>query len=170
MVGTISNRGVAFIAAWEGPALQAYCDTAGILTIGYGHTTAAGAPVVTAGMKITQAQSEQILAADLAPVDAEVNRLLPGCTQPVHDGAGAFHFNTGELEAASWVTLWKQGDFVAAEAHLKLWNKDKDPTTGALVVVQGLVNRRAAEADMIFRGIYRGPGGETIAPQPGANP
>jgi len=61
-----SVAGRAAIKRREGEKLSAYKDSVGIWTIGVGHTSAAGAPEVKAGMKITAAQSDEILARDLA--------------------------------------------------------------------------------------------------------
>ncbi|WP_429104301.1 glycoside hydrolase family protein [Bradyrhizobium sp. i1.12.3] len=44
--------------------------------MGYGHTTAAGPPKVVAGITITDAQCDQILAADLGAVEKDVGRLI----------------------------------------------------------------------------------------------
>ena len=49
-----SQRGLDLIKEFEGLYLQAYRCPAGVLTIGYGHTSVAGEPKVVAGMKITK--------------------------------------------------------------------------------------------------------------------
>ncbi|MCC2111943.1 MAG: hypothetical protein KDJ16_07910, partial [Hyphomicrobiales bacterium] len=49
----------------EGKRLVAYRDCVGVWTIGYGHTSRAGAPRVSPGMKITEAQADEILSRDL---------------------------------------------------------------------------------------------------------
>lgn len=63
-----SAAGRKAIAQREGNKLTAYVDSVGVLTIGVGHTAAAGPPVVKKGMKITAAESDQILSRDLADV------------------------------------------------------------------------------------------------------
>ncbi|WP_375660261.1 MULTISPECIES: lysozyme, partial [unclassified Bartonella] len=40
----ISSEGLALIKQWEGLRLNAYKDTIGVWTIGYGHTNNAGKP------------------------------------------------------------------------------------------------------------------------------
>lgn len=66
----------------------------GTITIGWGHTNAAGAPRVVPGMRITEAEGEDILAHDLAPCDAMVNRALKvNVTQHVFDGLVDLTFN-----------------------------------------------------------------------------
>src|ERR1700744_5974898 len=55
---------------WDGGAVR------GTLTIGAGHTDAAGAPKIVQGMRITAEQSDEILSHDIEPCVAAVNRLL----------------------------------------------------------------------------------------------
>jgi lysozyme len=60
----------------EGCRLIAYRDSTGVLTTCTGHTGCASPPAVTAGMAITQAQTDAVLEADLAPFEAAVNKAL----------------------------------------------------------------------------------------------
>lgn len=143
-----SAKGVAFIAAWEGIVTKAYRDVAGVWTIGVGHTAAAGAPVPRAGMVITRRQALEILASDLPKYEARVGSTLPGVVQPAGDGSVSFDFNTGAIRRASWVKAYKDGDMVGVRRGLALWKKAGGK------VVRGLVNRRAAEADLIVGGKY----------------
>jgi hypothetical protein len=46
----LSPIGEAVLIAREGRRLKAYKDSVGVLTIGIGHTSAAGVPLVTAGL------------------------------------------------------------------------------------------------------------------------
>ena len=143
-----SERGRAFIAAHEGTVLRAYRCPAGRWTIGVGHTSAAGAPDVRPGMTITPAEAGEILARDLARFELRVKRRFGAPPQTVFDGAVSFDFNTGAIERASWVARFQAGDNAGAETSLKAWNK-----AGGRVL-SGLVRRRGAEADLIFRGRY----------------
>jgi len=65
-----SETGRQFIKSHEGLRLQAYADSGGTLTIGYGHT----GPDVFAGQSITQAQAESLFNADILTVENEINR------------------------------------------------------------------------------------------------
>ena len=149
-----SARGVAAIALHEGIVTKAYRDVAGIWTIGVGHTAAAGPPRPAAGMTITRQEALDIFARDLDKFEARVRKALPGVPQHVFDGAVSFDYNTGEIESATWVKLYRAGKMAEAEASLKRWNRAGGK------VVKGLINRRAAEADLIFRGKY--PSGVTV--------
>lgn len=143
-----SPYGVAFIAREEGVVLHAYRDSVGVWTIGIGHTASAGQPQPIAGMQITKDQAYAILAQDLAKFEDRVNHVLPDVPQNVFDGAVSFDLNTGGILSASWPNLFLTDQMHAAEIHLEQWNKAGGH------VLRGLVNRRAAEADLIFRGIY----------------
>ena len=66
MTRRINAAGLKLVQQWEGLKLTAYKDVAGIWTIGYGHTSAAGAPLVKPGMTVTKLAASHILQADLA--------------------------------------------------------------------------------------------------------
>lgn len=156
-----SLNGIHFIEEVEGNILYAYDDynekrvpvggtAKGTITIGVGHTTAAGPPVVVPGMTITAEESDRILANDLKRVEVVVNEVFPNVSQNVYDGAVSFAFNCGNkaLKTASWVAAYKAGNMADAEQRLMLWNKAGGKVVG------GLINRRRREADLIFRGKY----------------
>jgi lysozyme len=159
-----SPRGIEDLILSEALKTTAYRDSAGVWTIGVGHTASAGPPAPKAGMKITVAEAKAILARDLAKFEARVNREFPsGLPQHAFDGAVSFDFNTGQIHDASWVDHYRAGRMQQAEANLKLWNKAT--VDGKKVVLKGLVNRRQHEADLIFRGKYRsGPASAPVPP------
>lgn len=152
----ISKNGIEFIERWEGCILQSYDDrtdrivgpddpVAGVLTIGVGHTDAAGPPKVTKGMTITKEEAEEILDRDLDKVEEEVNNLVKvPLTQNQFDTLVSFHFNTGALGRASALKSLNAGDYEDAAKRLTLYIKDDGR------VVQGLVNRRAAEMKLFL--------------------
>ena len=63
-----SNELIQAIKRFESCALTAYQDTAGVWTIGYGHTAG-----VKKGDRITQYQAEQFLKEDLAKFETIAN-------------------------------------------------------------------------------------------------
>lgn len=151
-----SSNGRALIESFEGLILGAYDDAndkivkpgstaKGTLTIGYGHTTAAGPPRVVVGQKITKEQADEILAADLSKVEADVNRLVRvPLTQHQFDSLVSFHFNTGGLGRSSVLRLLNQKDYAGAADALLLWNR------GNGQVLKGLVIRRKAERELFL--------------------
>ena len=65
-----SQRLIDAIKKFEGCVLTAYQDTAGVWTIGYGHTNG-----VKKGDKITAYQAEQFLKEDLAKFEPIANKV-----------------------------------------------------------------------------------------------
>ena len=68
----LSRKGLEAIKFFEGLKLEAYEDSAGIPTIGYGTIRIYGKPVKL-GMKIPAEQAEQYLLADVEKFVAAVN-------------------------------------------------------------------------------------------------
>ena len=60
MARSINPSGLELIKSFEGLRLTAYRCPAGVWTIGYGHTSQAGPPRVTAGMVISEAEARRI--------------------------------------------------------------------------------------------------------------
>lgn len=140
-----STSGRLFIEAFEGKFLHTYDDGTGVLTIGYGHTTAAGPPKVVLGMTITAAECDQILAADLSSVEREVERFIHvPMTQPQFDALVSFHFNTGALGRSSIDDKINAGDKDGAMATLLQY----DHAGGRQMA--GLTRRRKAERLMFL--------------------
>ena len=69
---------------FEGCKLKAYRCPAGVCTIGYGHTSAAGMPQVTDGMTITQARAEEILRVDIVKYERAVDDLVKVAVSYTH--------------------------------------------------------------------------------------
>lgn len=144
-----SVAGRAAIRAREGDRLKAYKDGGGVLTIGVGHTSAAGPPEVTAGMKITAAESDAILARDLADVEADVTaKVKVALNQNQFDALVSLVFNIGGTAFRKSTLLKKlnAGDYAGAAAQFARWNKDNGKT------VAGLTTRRAQERDQFLSG------------------
>jgi len=152
MARHINQTGLDLIKQWEGKYLNAYqgaADRPGLLTIGYGHTDAAGPPVVKKGMRITDKQAEDILKADLWKVEESVSRMVK---VPLNENQFAtlvsFVFNVGEGAFGKSTLLKKlnKGDYTSVPAELMKWTNANGKR------VQGLANRRAAEAGLWVKG------------------
>jgi len=128
---------------FEGCKLKAYRCPAGICTIGYGHTSAAGAPEVVDGMTITQTRADEILKRDLVKYESAVLGLLKvELTQNQFDVLVDFAYNAGvgSLKTSTLLKKVNAGDLDAVPAELMKWTK------GGGKVLPGLVRRRNAEA------------------------
>lgn len=147
MARHISPEGLTLIKQWEGCRLTAYKDVAGVWTIGYGSTGAH----VRAGMTISQAEADALLVADLARFERAVEQLVK---VPLSDGQFAalvsFAFNVGEgaLQKSTLLKKLNAGNYDAVPGELAKW------VNAGGKKVQGLVNRRAAEAGLWARGSF----------------
>jgi lysozyme len=149
MTRHINAEGLAAIKSYEGLRLNAYRDSGGILTIGYGHTSAAGAPAVTAGMKISEAEAEKILRDDLAAFEDSVSSAVKvGLSDNQFAALVSFTFNVGEAALLKSTLLRKLNakNYAAVPGELMKWTKVNGKT------VAGLVNRRSAEAALWSKG------------------
>ena len=141
------------IKQFEGFRSKAYLCPAGILTIGYGHT---GTDVLP-GMRITEAQADEILKRDVAKFAAMVEKALTAkVSQGQFDALVSFCFNTGPGKAgvkdglitlkngnpSSLLRKTNAGDKLGAAAEFDKWTKANGQE------LRGLVARRDAEQRM----------------------
>lgn len=146
----ISSVGLALIKMFEGLRLKAYLCSAGVPTIGYGHTKG-----VRLGDTCSDAQADAWLQEDVQEAVAAVNRLVKvPVTQGQFDALVSFTFNLGadedvddKAEGLGDSTLLKKlnaGDITGAAAEFGKWVK------AGGVVVEGLVKRRQAERELFL--------------------
>ncbi|MTH34135.1 glycoside hydrolase family protein [Paracoccus limosus] len=150
----IAKETLEHVKRWEGLRLEAYPDPGSKdgnpWTIGYGHTSDAFMKVYK-GQKITQDQAEAALEYDLGEAEAIVMRLVK---VPLSDGQrGAltsFVFNVGQgnFSKSTLLKRLNAGDYDAVPGQLAKWVKNDGKT------MQGLVNRRAAEAGLWAKGSF----------------
>lgn len=140
-----SFAGIALIQQFEGRRLEAYKCPAGVWTIGYGHTSAAGKPEVKPGLVITKQEANDILVRDLVRYEDAVDRLVKvPLTQNQFDALVSFTFNVGEgaLAKSTLLKRLNAGDYNAVPAELMKWTKAGGKE------LPGLVRRRRAECAM----------------------
>lgn len=151
------------VEGWEGCVLYSYDDAIfptrpalpgevirGTLTAGSGHT----GPDVFVGQRITQAEADAWLEADMARSAANVEREVKVALNDNQFGAiSSFDFNAGDgaLDQSTLLKKLNAGDYASVPAQLARWNKTE--IAGKLVLSQGLVTRRAAEAALFTRGM-----------------
>ncbi|MGF7157640.1 lysozyme [Bartonella heixiaziensis] len=147
----ISKEGLELIKQWEGLRLNAYQDRAHVWTIGYGHTSKAGNPIVKKGMCITQEQAEKILCEDLKQFEKAVEKAVRvSLTDEQFAALVSFCYNVGTGAFCNSRLLKKlnQGEYEAVPTELQKWNKVGGKP------LQGLANRRAAESGLWAKGAY----------------
>ena len=92
----MSFNGLEALKKFEGFKEEAYKDTGGVWTIGYGTIRWLGKPV-EAGQTITQKEAELALQADLAWAQTAVNKLVKvPLKQHMFDALVSFVYNVGE--------------------------------------------------------------------------
>ena len=139
--------GIELIKAWEGLRTTAYQDSVGVWTIGYGHTSMAGEPKVTPGMRITPDQATAILANDLGKYESAVSSALkrtPTGNQFAAMVSLCFNVGPGNFLKSSVLTRFNAGDMQGAADAFLMWDKAGGK------VLQGLVNRREAERKLFL--------------------
>lgn len=130
-----SQRGINLIKQFEGVRLTAYKCPAGVYTIGYGHTHG-----VTRGMKITEEEASEFLAADLLNSEKAVERYdsVYHWNQNEFDALVSFTFNCGAANLRALLRNGRRNRSQIAET-LPLYRKAGGK------VLKGLERRRAAE-------------------------
>jgi lysozyme len=136
----LGTKGTQLIESFEKCRLTAYRDSGGVLTIGWGHTTACGGLEVTPGLTISQAEADQQFHEDLRKFVRDVRRCVRvPLNQNEFDALVSFQFNTGALASSSLLRRLNAGDRRAVPAEFMKW----DHAGGR--PLPGLKRRRAAE-------------------------
>ena len=131
-------EGLALIKKFEGCELKAYQCSAGVWTIGYGHTKD-----VVEGMEITQEQAEQMLVDELHEYESYINKYVTvALSQNQFDALVSWVYNLGpaNLRASTMLKVLNSGEYEDVPAQMKRWNKAGGK------VLEGLIRRREAEA------------------------
>ena len=133
-----SAEGIALIKKFEGCELKAYQCSAGVWTIGYGHTKD-----VVEGMEITQEEAEQMLVDELHEYESYINKYVTvALSQNQFDALVSWVYNLGpvNLTASTMLKVLNSGEYEDVPAQMKRWNKAGGK------VLEGLIRRREAEA------------------------
>ena len=155
MTNPITYRTALEIAYHEAIIRQAYKDSVGVWTWSVGLTSATGHDVQR--YKDNPQTMEHCLAIYVWALNNyadAVRKAFAGTTLTEAQFAAAlsFHWNTGSISKASWVSMFKAGRMADAERSFKTWNKAGGK------VVKGLETRREMEADLLFRGKWSADG------------
>ena len=150
---TISVAGIALIKRFEGCRLTAYKCSAGVWTIGYGHTSG-----VHSGQAITQAQADALLRQDLEKFERYVNSTayVPITAQLNENQFAAlvsFAFNCGQ---GNLKRLCAGRNTVQIAAAMPQYCK------AAGRKLPGLVQRRAAEVALFNTPVTTAPANQPV--------
>lgn len=152
----ISDEMIEQIKEFEGCRLEAYSDSAGIPTIGIGHT----GNDVSLGDKISRSEATRLFRRDITYYEEQVNKLngillersrgLGGLTQRQYDALVSLVYNCGANAIRKDSVFFKiltnggRNNYASICHAFMQWNKiTKD---GEKIVSKGLTFRRAKEA------------------------
>lgn len=156
----INDAALEIIKRNEGLRLAAYYDIANIPTVGYGHTPA------KIGQTITQAQADQLLAADIQwaedAVLGAVSKVPTTSNQFSAMVSLTFNIGAAGFKGSSILRKHLARDYQGAADAFLLW--DKATINGALQVVSGLLRRRGEE-----RALYLTPDADNAPSTPQSN-
>lgn len=142
----LSDAGEDVLADREGLRLEAYYDSVGVLTIGLGHTSAAGPPEVTPGMVITEDEAWDIFYTDCETFRKEARALV---TVPVeqweYDATASFIYNIGtsQFSTSTFLERLNQADYVGAAEAMLWWDEPPE-----------VMSRRRGEHAQFVEGNY----------------
>lgn len=134
---------VDLIKMYEGFSSKVYICPAGYKTIGYGHLVRNDESFD----EISKEEAEQILISDLSTAEYAVLRLIE---VPLSDGqfdalvSFTFNLGSGQLQSSTLRRKLNRGEYQSAHREFKRW------VFAGGKKLQGLVNRRAAEAALFL--------------------
>ena len=134
----ISLEGLSLIKKFEGCKLIAYKCSAGVWTIGYGHTTG-----VKEGDVCTQEEAEKLLRGDIFKFEEYVQDSVKvdlDQSQFVAFVALTFNLGPGNLRSSTMLKKLNNGEYESVPFEMRRWNKAGGKT------LDGLIRRRQAES------------------------
>jgi lysozyme len=143
---TLSSPGFDCLHMREGLRLEAYLDSTGVLTIGLGHTSAAGPPEVVQGMVITENQAEFIFRSDSETFRDEVIKYVKvNLEQHEFDACCSFLYNVGSTNflGSTFLERLNSGDKPGAAEAMLWWNQPPE-----------IITRRQGEYQQFKNGLY----------------
>ena len=139
----ISEEGISLIKHFEGCGLEAYQDSIGIWTIGFG--TIKG---VKEGDKINQDEAEHLLQEEMPEYEGYINDMVKvPLEQNQFDALCSWVYNLGpnNLKESTMLKVLNEKKYSEVPQQIKRWNKAGGK------VLDGLIRRREAEA-LLFEG------------------
>ena len=144
----VSLFGVDLICDFEGKRLVAYDDGVGVWTIGFGTTIYPNGIKEKKGDTCTEAQAKSYMAHDLKKFEQAVNGAVNiPLNQNQFDAlvSLAYNIGTGAFNKSTLVKKLNAGDIRGAADQFDVW------VNAGGKRMQGLVNRRAKEKEVILR-------------------
>lgn len=152
-----SRQGLDLIRSFEGFTPSSVRLPDGRWMIGYGHVRSA-----REGVRITEADAENLLRFDLKPVEEAISALVfAPLNQNQFDALASLVFNIspGQFRESDLLRRLNAGDVLGAAAGFDAWRKAR--IGGRLIVVDALVRRRAAEKALFLEATEARPSAPT---------
>jgi lysozyme len=149
MARHINQAGLKLLMASEGCRLNCYRDSAGVATIGFGHT----GPDVADGMVISRDEADRLLLEDVAKFEKAVDELVKvEIGSNAYSACVVFCFNVGisAFRRSTLLRLLNNRDFEGCSKQFSLWNKIRD-RDGKSRPLAGLTLRRRNESLLFMR-------------------
>ena len=144
----VNQAALDLIKQFEGFRSETYRDIAGVLTIGYGTTAAAGVGIVPVpGMTITKAEAEWYLQKAVDKFAAQIANHITASINENEFGAFvslAYNIGPTAFRKSSALRYFNAGDKTRAANNIRLFNKAGGK------VLKGLVRRREAERTLFL--------------------
>ena len=151
----VNQAGLDLIKQFEGFRAEAYRDSVGVWTIGYGTTSRADVGVYPVpGMIITKAEAEWYLQKALEKFARDIDPLITAPINPNEYAAFlslAYNIGPGAFGKSSALRHFNAGDKAKAAASILLCNKAGGK------VLKGLVRRREAEKALFLTPATKAP-------------
>lgn len=147
---TLSKNCIDLIKKFEGFRSEAYQDSVGVWTVGYGSTMWPDGNKVQPGQKMTMDEAEKVMAWELDRKGKVILSALPTTiiSQNQYDALLSFAYNLGVgalLKSTLFRKLKLNPDDETIRAEFMRWvNAGGKP-------LKGLITRRKAEADLYFK-------------------
>jgi lysozyme len=156
---TLSKEGEALIKNFEGLRLNAYRDSAGMWTIGYGSTRYHDGRAVKPDDKLlNELQADALFKNTLGQYINAVNQFVKvSLLQSQFDALVSFTYNEGigALQKSTLLHKLNVGDYEGVSDQFLVWNKVTNPSTGEKVILDALVKRRAKERQLFLSNITK---------------
>jgi lysozyme len=145
----MSKAGLMELIGHEAIVQTRYKDSAGVWTIGVGHTKAAGAPDPKTFLgEMSIADVIKLFRKDVVPYSNDVNAAVKvPVSQTEFDALVSFHFNTGAIRRASLVKSLNNGNRQKAAAEFLNWKSPPE-----------ILKRRKKEQKLFAEGSYSNDG------------
>jgi lysozyme len=144
---TLSDNGIKFITQWEGFSPIAYKDVAGYWTIGYGHLILPNEQHLMAAT-LTKQEAMSLKKKDAGIAEAAIRgQVLAPLNQNQFDALVSLIFNIGSAAFRDSTLKERINAYDTQERITEAWLR-WNRAGGRFV--QGLANRRKAEAELFF--------------------